>query len=1000
MMRRRAKLLFVLLSIVVLTSVVFAVDKGTLLLRVVDDQGAALAGVSITITSPVMMGSRAAVTDERGEALFVNLGPGLYEAKVTLPGFQQKTSTGIQISIDKKTEIQVELKPATLEESVVVVATTPTVDTSKSVIAEYVTHQVVESLPVARDFVGYLQLAAGVNMVPNSQGADTPEDPAGKGGLNYQDRGLQGIGGGVPKRGSRDNDYYIDGMNITNLNTQRAGMTFNNEVIQEEELLTSGIPAEYGGGKGVVGNIVTKSGGNTLSGSLNIYGQPRSFFLPYGGEAYNGSANPSMLEGYKDNKYDTAATLGGPVIKDALWFFISGQYRKNSSKFNLSESASSVREQVDYTEDRTGVFGKATLKLSPNDSLSVLSFLDTFKQVGSRDVNTVKDWQYKTDYNMGVVSGFYQRVLSQNFILDARYGFYWRNTLQNPRYSDAGTPDRLYYIPGQAPPIEDQYFGGGPNVIDTRSKRHQLNVNAEWFLGNMRLKGGLSYAYETDQTNPSFYWGESRSSLDPALAGRPLGELVNLGVWTRSEFQTRLLNWMNRHWDATADYYDLNHDGRVTIAELGTATFTVANAAGLNFLRTYDGTRGKNNVKALRWVGYLMDDWEINKYLTLNAGIRIEDHDYRTSRDTTILHMKPKFLPRVGLSWNIGGAGTHKLSLFYGQFSDPIPFNMIHFAGNISGRVQEEQIWLNGGWYTYRLRGSAEVLDCVWTPNTKDGLSQEVSLSHQIDLGGNFVLSSQVYYRGDRNIIEDYDLGLYIGALPNDPIWSQYALTYEDFGYPATGPGDANYFLSNLIGGKRDYYGFDFELSKRFGSGSAFVAQYSYKDARGNSQSDGNADIQGDMVELDPRTPWMMGPTPGSIAHRVKVYGTYRTPFGLDIGALFYWNSGLVFTESLTFYPGTYNIYYNNALNEAQTEFVKTGQQRAPGWYQIDLKFNYALKLVGRSSLQLFLDIYNLTNNQAAIDVQYSHNDQVWNYKEITEILLPMRVYAGARIRF
>ncbi|MDH4271664.1 MAG: hypothetical protein OEW18_06785, partial [Candidatus Aminicenantes bacterium] len=201
-------------------------------------------------------------------------------------------------------------------------------------------------------------------------------------------------------------------------------------------------------------------------------------------------------------------------------------------------------------------------------------------------------------------------------------------------------------------------------------------------------------------------------------------------------------------------------------------------------------------------------------------------------------------------------------------------------------------------------------------------------------------------------------------------------------------------------GAKRDIYGFDFEVSKRFGNGSAFVAQYSYKDAKGNSQSDGNADIQGDMVEIDPRTPWMMGPTPGSIAHRVKIYGTYRTPFGLDIGALFYWNSGLVFTESLTFVPGTYNIYYNNPLNEAETEFVQTGQERAPSWYQIDLKFNYALKLVGRSSLQLFLDIYNLTNNQAAIDVQYSHNDQIWNYKEITEILLPMRVYAGARIRF
>ena len=110
------------------------------------------------------------------------------------------------------------------------------------------THETVESLPIARDFVGYLQLAAGVNIVPNSQGRDTPEDPAGKGGLNYRDRGLQGIGG---KRGSRDNLYFLDGMNITGLASQTALTTFNNEVIQEQALMTSGVPAEYGGGTAV-----------------------------------------------------------------------------------------------------------------------------------------------------------------------------------------------------------------------------------------------------------------------------------------------------------------------------------------------------------------------------------------------------------------------------------------------------------------------------------------------------------------------------------------------------------------------------------------------------------------------------------------------------------------------------------------------------------------------------------------------------------------------------
>jgi hypothetical protein len=203
-----------------------------------------------------------------GQVLFVNLTPGTYELKSSIAGFPEKTSKEIFISLDRQTLVQIELSPSVVEEDITVVAVSHAVDTTKSVIAEYVTHETVESLPIARDFVGYLQLAAGVNMVPNSGGRDTSQDPTGKGGLNYYDRGAQGAintrGGG--KRGSRDNMFFLDGVNITGLAAQRALMTFNNEVIQEQELMTSGVPAEYGGGKGVVGNIVTKSGGNRFSG--------------------------------------------------------------------------------------------------------------------------------------------------------------------------------------------------------------------------------------------------------------------------------------------------------------------------------------------------------------------------------------------------------------------------------------------------------------------------------------------------------------------------------------------------------------------------------------------------------------------------------------------------------------------------------------------------------------------------------------------------------------
>ncbi|NIM59847.1 MAG: TonB-dependent receptor [Candidatus Aminicenantes bacterium] len=998
-MKKSFKTLLILLSILMLTSITYSAEKGTLKVIVIDNEGNILPGVSLTLSSPVMMGSKTLVTGVAGEALFVNLTPGIYELESSIPGFQGKTSQQIEVFLDRQTLIQVELNPAVIEESITVVAVSPAVDTTKSVIAEHVTHETVESLPIARDFVGYLQLAAGVNIVPNSQGRDTPQDPAGKGGLNYYDRGAQGPinarGGG--KRGSRDNIFFLDGVNITGLAAQRALMTFNNEVIQEQELMTSGVPAEYGGGKGVVGNIVTKSGGNRLSGSVNFYFQPKDLYLNFAGNEYKDADDPTMLEGFKDNKYDTAATLGGPLVQDRLWFFISGQYRNNGSKFQLSESASSIREEVDYKKSRTGLFGKLSFTLTPNDSFTFLYFMDDYTIEGSRDNNIIKTRQPFYDYNMGVYSGYYQKVLGDNLIVDVRYGRYWWGFERGPRYPEAGVEDRLWYIPGTYPTVENYQFGSYYLGSDNKNTRNQFSLNGELFLGKMRIKAGIMYTNEYDTDDDFYPLGERRSSLDPNLTGITLGELYDEGIMPASEFDERLLPWINDHWDATADALDTNNDLVVSNDELRAATMTMMGDNGVNFMRTYESAKGPNKVRAQRWAGYFMDDWKINDYFTLNAGVRIENHHTKNSKGGTILHMDTVFLPRIGLVWNIGGRGTHKLTAFYGHFSDPVPFAMIHFAGDLTGQVTEEQIWLNNDWYTFRIRGGEKQIDCEWTPSTKNGVSREFSLTHEIDLGDGLVITSQGYYRGDRNIIEDYDLFTYVLHMPAD--FDNLALTYEDFGYPSAGPGpNINYFLSNLYGGKRDVWGFDFEVSKRFVDGSFIIGQYSFKRALGNSQSDGNADLQGDFIFLDPRNDWMWGPTPGSIPHKIKIFGTYRTPFGLDIGALLYWNSGMHYTESYNFYPGPYDIYYNWPLGGNQ--YVKTGQEKTQSYYQVDLKFNYGIRLKDVAVLDLFLDIYNITNNQTAIDLMYARNDPKWDFQETTEILMPMRLYLGARIRF
>jgi hypothetical protein len=1002
-MRKRFKIVLVVLAFFIAASSLLAAQtqSGTLKVIVIDDEGNVMPGVTLTLTSPVLMGERNLITNVLGEALFVNLTPGIYQLKSNIEGFQDRISEGIEISLDRQTLLQVEMKPTVLEEAVTVTAVSPAVDTTKSVVAEHVTHQTVESLPIARDFVGYLQLASGVNMVPNSQGTDTSQDPAGKGGMNYYDRGSQGAinirGGG--KRGSRDNMFFLDGVNITGLASQTALMTFNNEVIQEQQLMTSGVPAEYGGGKGVVGNIVTKSGGNRFSGSANFYFQPEAFYRGYGGSDYDNAADPTKLEGYKDNKYDTAATFGGPIFRDRLWFFLSGQYRNNSDKFQLSESASSVREEVDYAQKRAGFFGKISLNLSANDSFTFLGFLDDYTIEGSRDKNIIRTRQPTYDYNMGTFSGYYQRVFGENVLADVRYGRYWWGYELGPRYPEAGFEDRVYYFPEEYPSIENYMFGSYRDGADNKNTRDQFSANVEWFAGDMRIKAGVMYAHESDLDDEFYPLGESRSSVDPSRSGVSLGALYDVGIMPQSEFDERLLPWLNTHWGPTSEALDINGDGVVDTNELRAATFTAMGPNGLNFMRTYQSAYGPNKVTARRWYGYIMDDWRINEYFTLNAGLRIENHHTRNSKGGTILHMPTVFLPRVGLVWNIGGRGTHKLTAFYGHFSDITPFGMIHFAGNLSGSVREEQIWLNNDWYTFRIRGGEKQIDCEWTPSTRDSFAREFSLTHEIDVGDQLVFASQFYYRQDRRIIEDYDLFTYVTGLGDDPEYSNLALTYEDFGYPPEGPPEnINYFLSNLFGAKRDYYGFDFEVSKRFTSGSFFVAQYSYKNAKGNSQSDGNADLQGDFIFIDPRNPWMWGPTPGTIPHKIKVFGTFRIPFGLDVGALFYWNSGMKFTESYNFYPGRYDIFYNWPLEGGG--YVQTGQQQTPGYYQIDLKFNYAFQLGGRAVLDLFLDIYNLTNNQAGLEIGYARNDPIWDWQEVSEILMPQRIFVGARIRF
>jgi hypothetical protein len=144
--------------------------------------------------------------------------------------------------------VQVALKVGGLTEQVQVTAETPTVDVTTATTGQDITLQLTESLPTGRSYQDYLQLVPGV--LPDDP--QLPGNPAAKSGMNYSD-----IGGNVGV--SSDNFYYFNGINVTDPVSGTFGSNLNTEIIQEQKVLTGGIPAEFVGTPGLLSSVVTSS---------------------------------------------------------------------------------------------------------------------------------------------------------------------------------------------------------------------------------------------------------------------------------------------------------------------------------------------------------------------------------------------------------------------------------------------------------------------------------------------------------------------------------------------------------------------------------------------------------------------------------------------------------------------------------------------------------------------------------------------------------------------
>lgn len=370
------------LGAVLLASGAWAQSKTTAALTgtVTDDSGAAVPGASVEISSPALIGgARGATTEEHGRFRFPEIDPGIYTVSVSLDGFQPVRVEGVTLVTGGTQDIAVQLKVATVTETLIVTADAATVDTASSATNTNLDSDYLQNLPTGRFQPDVLNLAPGINN-------DVAYGSAGS-GLAYQ---LDGVDTSDPEGGT-------------------AWSFVNYNIVEEVQLVGLGAAAEYGSFTGVVFNSVTKSGGNEFKGLVDLYYTDDSLSDSFSGAEFEG-LNPRT-----ESFIDTTAQVGGPIVHDKLWFFISGQYFKEENS-----NGGPIR-----TEESPRIFGKLSWQANEQNNVEGWIEWDRYDIIGrGADAVTPIEATVTEDAPEYVANVKWSSILSENTILNVSYGGY------------------------------------------------------------------------------------------------------------------------------------------------------------------------------------------------------------------------------------------------------------------------------------------------------------------------------------------------------------------------------------------------------------------------------------------------------------------------------------------------------------------------------------------------------------------------------------------------
>jgi len=888
--------------------------------RATDNTGAVLAGVTAEATSAALIeGAKIVVTDGQGRYSLIDLRPGTYRVTFTLAGFTTVVREGIVLTAGFTAPVDVQLSIGALEESVTVSGASPVVDVQSARMQQVLTRELLDSVPTGRSLWAYGQTVPSIAMGAADVGGS---------------RSVQYIAMSAHGSYHADNAHTIDGMSIKSLEANGQWTAYHNTGMFEEiSYETTGSGADTSGA-GVGIRLVPKEGGNVFSGQAFLSNIP--------GDWGSNNESPELVArglqkaGQVHRIFDYNGSLGGPILRDRLWFFGSVRYWGadtflNNSFYNLDSTrriyAPDLGQQsLDDNTLKSGMT-RITWQLSPRHKFA--AYLDrTHKwrggEGGPLDAHESTSVRYPRNYYTAQAK--YTGTLTNRLLVEGGLAishWTWSHGDRQPYVSATDIPrvDRTLGTEWGAPDSAARYRKG---------PRYVLGAWASYVTGTHRFKTGFSWDFGTAESTSVLGQSGVVDLVQEYRLGRP--ESVNV-------FNTPLY-FANR----------LNHDLAL----------------------------------------YAQDSWTIDR-LTLSPGIRVEwiNAEIRPqlvgagrfvparefAREECMPCWGPDVSPRVAATYDLFGNGKTALKASVGKY---MRSEATIFAETYNPmRIQtDRRTWtdLNGD----DIAQNNEIgpvnapFDLVGVrtrnpdPDIKRSYQWEFSAGVQRELIPRVSVSANWVRRTFRRLTWRENLLVSHSDYTPLPIQSPInpSETIQVYSISRPSLGRVNELDRNSEKNRRFNNGFDANINARVGRGIVFTG------------ASWDRQIRIECEQADPNNLRFCDQSDFGMPYRTmfKLAGTYPLPYGFEISGSFqsYPGGSQQVDDGEPWLDVDYNVTRTilPALVQSSVTIplIQPGTKFLPRMNQLDVRFSRVFR-VGQVRLRGQFDVFNATNSSSILDV-------------------------------